>query len=438
MPDMIPPHSKDAEESVLGSAMLNKDAILDVSGIIKADDFYDAANREIFKAIISLSEENSPVDIITVSDELQRKGTLELAGGRAYIASLPSKVPSAANAEGYARIVAEKSELRRLIKASDIIKEKSFSENVSASDILDEAEHTIYEIAQKRQRQDYSHIKDIMIENIDEIDRLVQLGGKATGIPTGFKKLDEITSGLQKSDLIVIAARPAMGKSAFALNIALNAAKKADAKVILFNLEMSREQLGQRLLAMESNIELSHIRAGKIGRNDWDKINLATDVLSKVDIMIDDTAGIGINEIKNKCRRMKAEVGLDLIVVDYLQLMEVEGRSENRQQEISKLSRRMKLLAKELDCPVILLSQLSRAPEQRPNKRPILSDLRESGSIEQDADLVIFLYRDDYYNKENSEKPGICEVSIAKNRNGETKTVDLAWVARYTKFSDPA
>lgn len=229
-----------------------------------------------------------------------------------------------------------------------------------------------------------------------------------------------------------------MGKSAFALNIALNAAKKADAKVILFNLEMSREQLGQRLLAMESNIELSHIRAGKIGRNDWDKINLATDVLSKVDIMIDDTAGIGINEIKNKCRRMKAEVGLDLIVVDYLQLMEVEGRSENRQQEISKLSRRMKLLAKELDCPVILLSQLSRAPEQRPNKRPILSDLRESGSIEQDADLVIFLYRDDYYNKENSEKPGICEVSIAKNRNGETKTVDLAWVARYTKFSDPA
>ncbi|MDY6038516.1 MAG: replicative DNA helicase [Eubacterium sp.] len=436
MGEKIPPHNKEAEQSTLGAAMLNKDALFDVLEAVKADDFYDAAHKEIYNVIFDLARTNTSVDIVTVCDELKKRGSLEIAGGRAYVASLPSIVPSAMNAVGYAKIVAEKAQLRRLIIAADDIREKSFEESQDAEYILDHAEQSIFEIAQKRQKNDYAHIKDVMIENLEMIDRAIKAEGNITGVPTGFKELDKITGGLQRSDLIILAARPAMGKSSFALNVALNAAKRGSKGIIIFNLEMSSDQLGQRLLSMESNIELSNIRKGKIERNDWQKINIATDILSKTNITIDDTPGISMMEMKNKCRRMKAEYGLDLVVIDYLQLMNAEGKSESRQQEISKLSRYLKLLAREMDCPVLVLSQLSRAPELRSDHRPMLSDLRESGSIEQDADMVIFLYRDDYYNEENSEKPNVCEVHIAKHRNGETATRDLTWVKKYTKFSD--
>ena len=435
MTEKIPPHNKEAEQSVLGAAMLDKDALFDVLETVKAEDFYDAAHKEVYDAILDLARRNESVDIVTVCDELKKRGSLEIAGGRACIASLPSNVPSVKNAVGYAKIVAEKAQLRRLIKAADEIREKSFEESEDAGYILDFAEQNIFEIAQKRQKSDYSHIKDVIIENIDMIDKAARSDGDVTGIPSGFTEIDKITGGFQRSDLIILAARPAMGKSSFALNIALNAAKRGSKGIIIFNLEMPKDQLGQRLLSMESNIELSNIRKGKIEVNDWQKINIAGDILSKTNITIDDTPGITVMEMKNKCRRMKAEYGLDLVVVDYLQLMTAEGRSESRQQEISKLSRYLKLLAREMDCPVLVLSQLSRAPELRTDHRPMLSDLRESGSIEQDADMVIFLYRDDYYNEE-SDKPNVCEVSIAKHRNGETARRDLTWVERYTKFSD--
>ncbi len=435
MTEKIPPHNKEAEQSVLGAAMLDKDALFDVLETVKAEDFYDAAHKEVYDVILDLARRNESVDIVTVCDELKKRGSLEIAGGRAYIASLPANVPSAKNAVGYAKIVAEKAQLRRLIKAADEIREKSFEESEDAGYILDFAEQNIFEIAQKRQKNDYSHIKDVIMENIDMMDKAARSDEDVTGIPSGFTEIDKITGGFQRSDLIIIAARPAMGKSSFALNIALNAAKRGSKGIIIFNLEMPKDQLGQRLLSMESNIELSNIRKGKIEVNDWQKINIAGDILSKTNITIDDTPGITVMEMKNKCRRMKAEYGLDLVVVDYLQLMTAEGRSESRQQEISKLSRYLKLLAREMDCPVLVLSQLSRAPELRTDHRPMLSDLRESGSIEQDADMVIFLYRDDYYNEE-SDKPNVCEVSIAKHRNGETARRDLTWVERYTKFSD--
>ncbi len=435
MTEKIPPHNKEAEQSVLGAAMLDKDALFDVLETVKADDFYDAAHKEVHNVILELGRRNESVDIVTVCDELKKRGSLEIAGGRAYIASLTANVPSAKNAVGYAKIVAEKAQLRRLIKAADEIREKSFEESEDAGYILDFAEQNIFEIAQKRQKNDYSHIKDVIMENVEMIDKAAGSDGDVTGIPSGFTEIDKITGGFQRSDLIILAARPAMGKSSFALNIALNAAKRGSKGIIIFNLEMPKDQLGQRLLSMESNIELSNIRKGKIEINDWQKINIAADILSKTSITIDDTPGITVMEMKNKCRRMKAEYGLDLVIVDYLQLMTSEGRSESRQQEISKLSRYLKLLAREMDCPVLVLSQLSRAPELRNDHRPMLSDLRESGSIEQDADMVIFLYRDDYYNEE-SEKPNVCEVIIAKHRNGETARRDLTWVERYTKFSD--
>ena len=310
---------------------------------------------------------------------------------------------------------------------------------MDAADILDYAEKGIFEIAQKGQKNDFAPIKEVLIENIAMIDAAIQTQGQVVGLPTGFKRLDEVTSGLHRSDLVIIAARPAMGKTAFVLNIAQNTAVKSGATVLIFSLEMSKAQLGQRLLAMESRVEMQKLKTGNIERNDWDRINMALDSLSKTNLHIDDTPGISLLEMKNKCRRLKAEKGLDLVIIDYLQLMKGEGKaSDSRQQEISNLSRYLKLLAREMDCPVLVLSQLSRAAEQRQDHRPILSDLRDSGAIEQDADMVIFLYRDDYYNPDDSEKPGVCEVNIAKHRSGPTETIDLTWVARYTKFSDKA
>ena len=437
MKERIPPHNEEAEKSVLGAVMLNKDVLSEVLEEVTADDFYNESHREIFRAIWELYKENTAVDMLTVCEELKKRKALDMAGGRAYIATLTAEVPSTANAVEYAKIVAEKATLRQMIKTSEDITEKGYDAKMDAGEILDYAESGIFKIAQKRQKNDYAKIQDVLLTNIKIIDQAAQNKDKIVGIPTGFKDIDEKTSGLQRSDLIIVAARPAMGKTAFALNIAQQSAVKAGSSVIIFSLEMSKEQLGQRLLAMQARVEMQKLKQGDLDRKDWDRITMALDELNNTKIVIDDTPGISIMEMRNKCRRLKAEQGLDLVVIDYLQLMSLQSKTDNRQQEISAISRNLKLLAREMDCPVIVLSQLSRAPEQRQDHRPILSDLRESGSIEQDADIVIFLYRDDYYN-ENTEKSGVCEVNIAKHRSGPTDKVELTWVSRYTKFSDKA
>lgn len=434
--EKIPPHNEEAERSILGASMLSKDALLDIMDIVKPRDFYSEMHKEIFTVIRDLYSRSTPVDTLTVSEELKKRNSLEMVGGRAYIASLSSGVPSTANAAQYAKIVAEKAVLRRLITTSSDIIEEAYKEAMDADVVLDYAERGIFEIAQAKQSKDVAALKDVLIRNIEIIDEASKLDGNVIGVPTGFRDLDKMTSGLQRSDLVIVAARPAMGKTAFALNVAQQAAIKGKASVLIFSMEMSKEQLGQRLLSMESRVETQKLKTGDLNRKDWDDINIALDVLSEASIFIDDTPGISIMEIKNKCRRIKAEHGLDLVVLDYLQLMSFEGRAESRQQEISALSRNLKLIAREMDCPVIVLSQLSRAPEQRQDHRPQLSDLRESGSIEQDADIVLFLYRDDYYEKENSEKPGVCEVIIAKQRSGPTGTVELMWLEKYTRFAD--
>ncbi|MBR5229997.1 MAG: replicative DNA helicase [Firmicutes bacterium] len=437
MVERIPPHNEEAERSVLGAIMLNRDVLLEVLEEVTADDFYNESHREIFRAIWELYKENTAVDMLTVCEELKKRKALDMVGGRAYIATLTAEVPSTVNAAEYAKIVSEKATLRQMIKTSEDITDKGYEAKMDAAEILDYAESGIFRIGQRRQKNDYAKIQDVLLNNIKIIDAAAQNKDKIVGIPTGFKDLDEKTSGFQRSDLVIVAARPAMGKTAFALNIAQQSAVKYGSSVIIFSLEMSKEQLGQRLLAMQARVEMQKLKQGELDRKDWDRITMALDELNNTNIVIDDTPGISIMEMRNKCRRLKAEQGLDLIVIDYLQLMSMQGRTENRQQEISTISRNLKLLAREMDCALIVLSQLSRAPEQRQDHRPILSDLRESGSIEQDADIVIFLYRDDYYN-ENTEKPGVCEVNIAKHRSGPTDKVELTWVSRYTKFSDKA
>ena len=437
MIERIPPHNEEAERSVLGAIMLNRDVLLEVLEEVTADDFYNESHREIFKAIWELYKENTAVDMLTVCEELKKRKALDMVGGRAYIATLTAEVPSTANAIEYAKIVSEKATLRQLIKTSEDITDKGYEAKMDATDILDYAEGGIFRIGQRRQKNDYAKIQDVLLSNIRIIDEAAKNKDKIVGIPTGFKDLDEKTSGFQRSDLIILAARPAMGKTAFALNIAQQSAVKYGSSVIIFSLEMSKEQLGQRLLAMQARVEMQKLKQGDLDRKDWDRITMALDELNNTKIVIDDTPGISIMEMRNKCRRLKAEQGLDLIVIDYLQLMSLQGKTDNRQQEISTISRNLKLLAREMNCAVIVLSQLSRAVEQRQDHRPILSDLRESGSIEQDADIVIFLYRDDYYN-ENTDKPGVCEVNIAKHRSGPTDKIDLTWVSRYTKFSDKA
>ncbi len=438
MEGRVPPHSAEAEKSVLGAAMLSKDALFDVMEVVKPTDFYDENHKEIFQAMIDLNRKNAPVDALTVAEELKKRNSLEMVGGRAYIASLSSMTPTTSNAMEYGRIVAEKASVRRLIETADDIVTKGYDGTMDANQMLDYAESGIFEISQARQKGQYSHIRDVLVENLAIIDRAEQMDGGLTGITTGFSKLDEMTSGMQKSDLIILAARPAMGKTAFALSLARNAAVKGKASVMIFSLEMAKEQLTQRLLSMESKVDLQTLKTGRLERRDWDDLNVALDILSNSNIHIDDTAGISIMEMKSKCRRLKAEAGLDLVIIDYLQLMNPEGKADSRTQEISVISRNLKLLARELDCPVLVLSQLSRAPEQRTDHRPMLSDLRESGSIEQDADIVIFLYRDEYYNKEDTEKPGECEVIVAKHRSGPTGSVDVAWIERYTQFKDKA
>lgn len=436
MQERIPPHSTDAELSVLGSVMLSRDALFDVLEILHPEDFYHEIHKEVFSAVRDLNRQSEPVDILTVSEELDRRKTLDMVGGRAFVASLPASVPSTANARSYAEIIREKAVLRRLISAAGEITDNCYKDRIDAEQVLDHAEQSIFDIATLTQKKDYTFLKDILFDAINEIDERAGAQGELRGLTTGFRDLDARTSGLQKSDLIIVAARPSMGKTAFVLNMALHAAVKGGANVLIFSLEMSEQQLGQRLLSIDSMVELQKIYSGDLSLGDWEDVYLSLDRLAGASIFIDDTPGISIMEMKNKCRRMKAEKGLDLIIVDYLQLMSLEGSTEGRQQEVSTLSRMLKQLAREMDCPTVVLSQLSRAVEMRQDHRPQLSDLRESGAIEQDADIVMFLYRDEYYHPDETEKPNTCEVIIAKQRNGPTGSLDLAWLGQYTRFAD--
>lgn len=435
--ERIPPHNEDAEKAVLGASMMDKNALMDALDILRPDDFYKEAHKEIFSVLLELYKESEPVDILTVAEVLKKRKSLESVGGRAYLGMLTAAVISTANTVQYAKIIEEKSILRNLIQASSETVEEGYSAEKTAGEILEEAEQRVFSISQKRQRKGVSHIGEVLAKNINTIQMLTEKKGELRGITTGFTALDNLTSGLQKADLIILAARPSMGKTAFALNIATNAAK-AGGKALIFSLEMSEELLSERILSTEALVEIKKMREGTIDDEEWTKITDAVLRLDKLDIMIDDTPGISALEIKNKCKRVKMEKGLDLVVIDYLQLMTFEGRAESRQQEVSALTRYLKQLAREIDCPIIVLSQLSRAVESRKadEKKPVLSDLRESGSIEQDADIVMFLYREDYYKKEESTRPNECDVIIAKHRNGPTDTVVLTWVGKYTKFSD--
>lgn len=430
---LIPPHSLEAEQSVLGAMILDKEAINTAIEIIRADDFYKEANKEIFEAILELFNKNEPVDIITLGEELKRRGTLENTGGVTYLANLSSGIATTANVKYYCKIIEEKSILRRLIKSCDSVIAKSYENTEEVNAIIESAEKAIFDITQGRHREGFSPLSEVLLKSFSQIEERAANQDALTGLTTGFIDLDNKLSGLQKSDLVLLAARPSMGKTAFAINIATNSALKANAKVAIFSLEMSKEQLVQRMISATSHVDLQKIISGRLSEDEWIQVINSMGPLSKADIFIDDTAGISLMEMKAKCRRLKIEKGLDLVMIDYLQLMQLEGRQESRQQEISAISRGLKALAKEMDCPVMALSQLSRAPELRSDHRPILSDLRESGAIEQDADVVLFLYRDEYYN-EDSEKKNIGEVIIAKHRNGPTGNLELVFKKEYTKF----
>lgn len=431
----IPPHNTEAEQSVLGAMLLDKDIIPSITEILKSSDFYREDHKEIFESVMDLFEVGEPIDLITVSEQLKLRGTLDKIGGLEYLTNLANAVPTTANTKHYARIVDEKSLLRTLIRTSSDIVNMGYEATEEVAYILDRAEKGIFDILQKRQSQGFFHIKDVLVETFNRLEELYNSNGTITGIPTGFADLDHKTSGLQSSDLILIAARPAMGKTAFCLNIAQYAAIHAKVPVAFFSLEMSKEQLVNRMLCGEAMVDSQRVRSGKLEDGDWQKIARALGPLSEAPVYIDDTPGTSIMEIRAKCRRLKLEKNLGLVVIDYLQLMQGRGKSESRQQEISEISRSLKILAKEIHVPVITLSQLSRAPEARTDHRPILSDLRESGAIEQDADIVMFLYRDDYYNPD-TEKKNIAEVIIAKHRAGSTGTVELAWLGQYTKFAN--
>ncbi|NMB33171.1 MAG: replicative DNA helicase [Clostridium sp.] len=431
----IPPQNIQAEQSVLGALLLDKEVLSSVTEVISGQDFYRDDHKEIFEAVIDLYERAEPIDLITISEQLKARGTLDSIGGLEYLAYLANSVPTTANAKHYAGIVEEKSILRKLIRVSSEIVNMGYEASEEVSYVLDKAEQSIFDVMQKRNTQGFALIKEVLVDTFNRLEELYNNKGHVTGIPTGFSDLDFKTSGLQKSDLVLIAARPAMGKTSFVLNIAQHVAIHGGVPVAVFSLEMSKEQLVNRMLCSEAMVDSQKIRTGKLDDNDWQKVARALGPLSDAPVYIDDTPGISVTEIRAKCRKLKIEKDLGLIVIDYIQLMQGRGRGENRQQEISEISRSLKILAKEIDVPVLTLSQLSRAPEQRADHRPILSDLRESGAIEQDADIVMFLYRDDYYNPE-TEKKNIAEVIIAKHRNGSTGVVELAWLGQYTKFAN--
>ena len=431
----VPPHDLEAEQAIIGSMLTDKDAVISAIEVLREDDFYREDNKAIYSAILNLYNRAEPIDIITVKAELESMGKFEKVGGLEYLAELPEKVPTTANAMKYIKIVEEKSTLRRLIKTANEIIELGYSPTEDVEDIMEGAEKKIFNIMQDKSQKSYTPIKDALVESFTKLEELYNRKQHITGVPSGFTELDYRTAGFHGSELILIAARPAMGKTAFALNIAANAALKGNTAVAVFSLEMSKEQLVNRILCSESMVDSNKVRTGKLEEDDWTKLAGTIGPLSEAEIYIDDTPGINIMEIRAKCRKLKLEKNIGMVVIDYLQLIQGSGnrRSGSREQEISEISRSLKILAKELDVPVIALSQLSRAAEQRPDHRPMLSDLRESGAIEQDADIVMFLYRDDYYNQD-SEKKDIAEVIIAKHRGGSTGTVELLWLGSYTKF----
>ena len=430
----VPPQDIEAEQAVIGSMLTDQDAVSSAIETLKPEDFYREDNKIIYEAILNLYNRAEPIDIITVKSELESMGKFEQVGGLEYLAELPEKVPTTANAMKYIKIVEEKSTLRRLIKTANEIIELGYDPTEDVEDIMDGAEKKIFDIMQSKNQKGYTPIKDVLVESFTKLEELYNRKQHITGVPSGFTELDYRTAGFHGSELILIAARPAMGKTAFALNIATNAAVKANVPVAVFSLEMSKEQLVNRILCSESMVDSNKVRTGKLEEDDWTKLAGAIGPLSEAEIFIDDTPGINITEIRAKCRKLKLEKNIGMVVIDYLQLIQGSNkRGGSREQEISEISRSLKILAKELDVPVIALSQLSRAAEQRPDHRPMLSDLRESGAIEQDADIVMFLYRDDYYNQD-SDKKDIAEIIIAKHRGGSTGTVELLWLGSYTKF----
>ena len=434
-----PPKDIEAEKAVLGSMMLSDDAVQDAIDILKPEDFYLKEHQEIYKMFMSMFRRSITIDLMTTRAELNKVHQLELVGGMTYLSRLSGDAINPSNAKFYALTVVDKSKMRKLIKSADTMRKNAYDGSMDSEQILDEAEKEIFSIAQASQRKNYSPIQEVLQTNILQINELVRNKGQLPGITTGFRDIDKMLGGLKKTDLVVLAARPGMGKTAFALNVAENAAM-AGHSVLVFSMEMSKEQLGQRMLAMSARVDMEHIKNGTIEDDEWFSIDTAQEKFESVNLNIDDTAQISILEMKNKCRRLKEKSGLDLVVIDYLQLMSLGYGGDNRTNEISAITRSIKILAKELDVCVILLSQLSRASEQRKDHRPMLSDLRESGSIEQDADIVVFLKRDDYYQNEDEEADtssgNTCEVIIAKHRSGPTGTVNLAWIARYTKFGN--
>ncbi|MBM7541325.1 replicative DNA helicase [Amphibacillus cookii] len=432
-----PPHNIEAEQAVIGAIFLEPEAMSTASELLMPADFYRAAHQRIFQVMMQLTDRGEPIDLVTVTTALSNAKMLEDIGGVTYLTEVANAVPTAANVSYYTKIVEEKALLRRLIRTATDIVTESFTKEDDVEDVLSEAEKNILEVSNRKNAGAFKNIKDVLIDVYDNIEMLHQHDGDVTGIPTGFRDLDQITSGFQRNDLIIVAARPSVGKTAFALNIAQNVAINTDENVAIFSLEMGADQLVNRMLCAEGNIDAQRLRTGHLEPDDWAKLTMAMGSLSNAGIFIDDSPGIRVNEIRSKCRRLKQEHGLGMILIDYLQLIQGSGAGakENRQQEVSEISRSLKGLARELNVPVIALSQLSRGVESRQDKRPMMSDLRESGSIEQDADIVGFLYRDDYYDKE-SEKQNIIEIIISKQRNGPVGNVELAFVKEYNKFVD--
>ena len=428
------PHSVEAEQSVIGAMLMDQEAIIKASEIISGDDFYQHQYGIVFDAIVELYNDGKPVDLITLQNLLREKDVPPEISSLEFVKDLLTSALTSTNADAYAQIVHEKAVLRKLIKVNEQIANDCYSEKEKLEDILESAEKRIFDIVQKRNSGDFVPIKDVVLRALDRIEAASRNKGSVTGIPTGFIDLDYKTTGMQPSDLVLIAARPSMGKTAFVLNIAQYMAFKKNYTAAIFSLEMSKAQLVNRILCSEAMVDSNKVRTGKLEDEDWGKLAEAIGPLSETGIYIDDTPGISVMEIRAKCRKLKLEKNIGLVVIDYLQLVQGSNkRNGSREQEISEISRSLKILAKELDVPVIALSQLSRAVEQRPDHRPMLSDLRESGAIEQDADIVMFLYRDDYYNPD-SEKKNVAEVIIAKHRGGSTCSVDLGWFGTYTKF----
>ncbi len=430
------PHSVEAEQSVIGSMLIDREAIVVAAGILHGEDFYGKQYGIVFEAMTELNDEGRPVDIVTLQDRLREKDVPPEISSLEFVRDLITAVPTSANVRYYAEIVAEKATLRRLIRLNEEIANICYAGKDSLEVILENTEKKIFELIQKRNSSDYVPIREVVLNAMDKIEAASRNKGVVTGIPTGFIDLDYRTAGMQPSDLILVAARPSMGKTALVLNIAQHVAFKQKVTVAIFSLEMSKEQFVNRLFSLESKVDSQHIRTGNLSDSEWEKLIESAGIIGRSQLIIDDTPGISISELRSKCRKYKLEHDLKLVIIDYLQLMSgSSGRNDSRQQEISDISRSLKALARELSVPVIALSQLSRAVEQRPDHRPMLSDLRESGAIEQDADVVMFIYRDDYYNKD-TELKGVAEIIIAKQRNGPIGTVNLAWLPDYTKFAN--